>query len=519
MNSFSVYKKRAFEMLPLLFLASVPAIAQIGVPNAPSQGSLANQLSLSGIGNQSGSVTAVQSPVSGTTTSVNTLNSSVQVLGPYSGSTNGSAAKPFTGTLTFIDAIHRGLDFNLGTEGVAQAIRQAQGQSKVARSALLPNLYATASETEQQINLRVAGVRINSTTPGISIPSIVGPFNYFDLRSHLTQTIGDLTAWKNYRSAQEIVHSNDFALKDARDLVVLAVGGAYLQVVAAGQRVVSEQAQLETATALLNQASQERTVGLVAEIDVNRSRIQMLTEKERLETLRNDLLKQKINLARMIGLPPNDQYEISDTIPYSASPVAEPDAILREAYAHRSDLKAAEAQLRAAQLAHSAARGEFLPSLTVNADYGVNGTNPNQSHGTFSATGTLTIPIWRGGRAEGDIQQASAAFTQRKAETENLRRTIEGDVRSAVLDIQAAAAQVTVAQENLKVTKENLELTRQKFETGISDNVEVVQAQQAVASAELDLINSVLAHNVAKLSLARDVGESEAHLADYLKLP
>jgi outer membrane protein TolC len=517
MNPVTIY--RVTKLLPLAFLIAGSAVAQIGVSNAPSQGAVANQLPLSGFGNQTGSVTAVQLPAAGTTTSVNTLNPSVLVVGPYTGSTNGTGLKPLAGTLSFVDAIHRGLDFNLGTEGVSQALRQAQGQSKVVRSLLLPNLDATASETVQQINLRAAGVRINSTIPGITIPGIVGPFNYFDLRAHLTQTIGDLTAWKNYRSAQEIVHANDFALKDARDQVVLAVGGAYLQVGAARQRVVSEQAQLDTATALFDQANQERGVGLVAQIDVNRSRIQMLTEKERLETLRNDLSKQKINLARMIGLPPNDQYDVSDVISFSIGPAIEVDAAVQNAYLHRDDLKATQSQLHAAELARSAARGELVPSLAVNADYGVNGTNPNQSHGTFSATGTLTIPIWRGGRAEGDIQQANATLTQRKAEFDNLRARIEGDIRSALLDMQAAANQVTVAEENVKVSNDNLDLTRQKFKEGVSDNVEVIQAQQTAASAELDLINSVLAHNIAKLGLARAIGESENHLSDYLKLP
>jgi outer membrane protein TolC len=129
------------------------------------------------------------------------------------------------------------------------------------------------------------------------------------------------------------------------------------------------------------------------------------------------------------------------------------------------------------------------------------------------------VPIWRGGRTEGDIQQADAALVQRRSEVENIHSRIEGDVRSAYLDIEVAANQVTVAQENLKVSRENLDLTRQKFQAGVSDNVEVVQAQQTVASAELDLINSVLAHNVAKLSLARAIGDSADSLTRFLKLP
>ena len=281
----------------------------------------------------------------------------------------------------------------------------------------------------------------------------------------------------------------------------------------------SAQAQLNTATALFNQTSQQRAVGLLAQTDVNRSRVQMLTEQERLSTLGNDLSKQKINLARLTGLPANDQFDVTDDIAFSAAPDLKLDQALEQAYAHRQDLKAAAAQIHASELTRSAAHAERLPSLALNADYGANGLNPSNAHGTFSVTGTLTVPIWRGGRTEGDIEQADAAVVQRQAEIEDLRGKIESDVRSAFLDLQAAANQVEVADQNRKVTQETLDLTRQKFQAGVSDNVEVVQAQESVASAELDYINSVFAHNVAKLSLARAVGGAMDNLSQFLKLP
>lgn len=503
----------------LLLLDTTFGLAQLGPSTSPAQGSLATQLPLSGRGGQSGSVTATQSPVPGTTTSVNTLNTSVQTSGPYGGSASSILSSPFSGKLSLHEAIQRGLDYNLGTVGMVQAVRQARGQTRVARSSLLPNLIATASETEQQTNLAVVGFRFSSPIPGFSIPAVVGPFNYFDLRARLTQTVADLTVWRNYRSAEQTARANELSMKDARDLVVLAVGGAYLQVIAAKARVNSAQAQLDTATALLQQTSEQRGVGLVAQIDVNRSRVQMLTEQERIETLRNDLAKQKINLARLTGLPANDQFDISDDIPYSILPDLKIEDALQRAYAERQDLKAAEAHIQASELTKSAARAERLPSIALAADYGANGLTPDHSHGTFSVTGTLTVPIWRGGRTEGDIEQADAAVIERRAELEDLRGRIEGDVRSAFLDLAAATNQVSVADQNRRVTEETLDLTRQKFQAGISDNVEVVQALQSVASAELDYINSVFAHNVAKLSLARAMGAAAQNLSQFLKTP
>lgn len=494
------------------------AFAQFGAPASSSSPTVATQVPLSGRTAQSGSVTATQSPVAGTTNSVNTINPSIQPSGPYTGSANSTAKQPFSGKLSLKDAIARGLEYNLGAVGLSIAMQQAHGQERVARGALLPNLNSTLSETVQQTDLQASGLRFSSPFPGFRIPSIVGPFNYFDLRARLTQAVADFTALNNYRSARETMKADQFFAQDSKDLVVLAVGGAYLQVIAARARVDSAKAQLDTANALYQQTVQQKGVGLVAQIDVNKSEVQMLTQKQRLATLENDLAKQKINLARLTGLPPNDHYELTDELPFAPAPVLGEEDAVQQALKERPDIKAAGAQIRAAERTLAAAKSERLPSLSLSADYGVIGVNPSQSHGTFSTSGTLTIPIWRGGKTEGDIEQANAALSQRLAEMEDMRSRVEGDVRNAYLDLQAAASQVDVSRQNLDVTRETLTLTRQRFDAGITDAIDVSQAQSTVASAELDYINAVFAHNVAKLSLARAVGGSAESLPRFLKM-
>jgi outer membrane protein TolC len=449
---------------------------------------------------------------------VNTINPSIQVEGPYVGSVQ---IKPFSGKLSLREAVERGLQYNLGAVGASQSIRQASGQTRVARSELLPNVNGGLSETVEQLNLRAQGIHFNAPSipgiPGLNIPSIVGPFNYFDLRATLTQTVVDLTASNNYRAAKESLQASRYSARDARDLVVFAVGGAYVQVIAAAARVQSARAQLDTANALYKQTSEQRGVGLVAQIDVNRSRVQMLTQQQRLVSLENDLAKQKINLARIVGLPPNDRYDLSDDVPYTAPPAIDAEDALKQAFELRSDLKAAEAQVRAAERARSAARAERLPSLSVSADYGAIGLNPAQSHGTFSVAGSLKFPIWQGGRIEGDIEQASAVLAQRQSELADLRGQVEADVRKAYLDVEAARSQVEVARENIQVSQDNLKLTRQRFDAGVADNVTVVQSQESLAGAELDYINSVFAHNVAKISLARAIGRAAEDMPGFLQ--
>jgi outer membrane protein TolC len=506
---------RRILLMGVMCVAS--AQAQLGPPAGQGSGTQAQQVPLSGRSGN-GSVNATETPIPGTTSSVNTLNTTVQAQGPYAGSRAGASRQPFSGKLSLQEAIARGLEYNLGTVGLSTAMRQSAGQVRVARSALLPQVNGALRETVEQENLKALGIRINIPIPGVKFPSIVGPFNYFDLRATLTQTVADMTALNNYRTVQEIQKANAFQMQDARDLVVLAVGGAYLQVIAAQGRVDSAKAQLETAKALLQQTTDRRKAGLLAQIDVNRALVQSETQEQRLDTLTNDLAKQKINLARLTGLPVTDAYEVTDQVPFSAGPSITVDEALAEALADRSDLKAADAQMRAAEKSKAAAKSERLPSLAVSADYGAVGVNPSQSHGTFTVVGSLKFPIWTSGKIEGDIEQADAALEQRRAELEDQRSRIESDVRNAFLDLRSAARQVKLAESNQNVARETLELTRQRFQAGITDSVEVTQAREAVAGADLDYIQAVFAHNLAKLSLARAVGKAEVRYVGYLGL-
>ena len=488
------------------------AAAQFGGA-APQPTTQAAPLPLSGRNAQGGGVVATQSAVPSTTTSVNTLNSTVSVQGAYGGSTNSTKQLPFSGKLSLAEAIQRALEHNLGAVGSTYALLQARGQTRAARSALMPNIRADVNDVEETFNLRTIG--FSFSVPNFSLPSVVGPFNVLDVRARVTQSIADFTALNNYRSAREVAHAGEFSAKDAQDLVVLAAAGAYLQVLAAHARLDSAQAQLDTAKALFERTTQQLKFGRAAQIDVNRSQVEVLLNQQRLVTLQNDLAKQKINLARLTGLPPTADYELSNIIPFAPAPPLNVEDAIKQALAERSDLKAAEIQVRAAERSLAAARSERYPSASASADYGTIGT-PSSLRPTFTASATLNVPIWNGGRTAADIQQAQAALSQRRAELEDTRSQIESEVRNAYLDMEAAANQVKVSLQNIQLMGETLHQTRQRFEAGVSENVEVVQSQESVAGANLDYIDSVFAHNVAKLSLARALGNAPAALTQFL---
>jgi outer membrane protein TolC len=266
-------------------------------------------------------------------------------------------------------------------------------------------------------------------------------------------------------------------------------------------------------------ATRQRSAGLATPLDVNRFEVQLLTQQQRLVAFQAAFAKQKIDLARMIGLSPTDDYELANDVAFAAAPRLALEEALQHAAAGRADLQAAQAQVRAAELTLAAARAERKPSLSVSADYGASHAEGTPTSQTYFIGAALRVPIWEGGRSDGRIEQADATLQQRRAELQDLRADIEADVRKAFLDLQAAVRQVEAADAQLRVNTDNLGLTRQRFDAGVSDNLAVVQSQELVAAAQLDRINAVLAHNMAKLDLARAIGRAAEDFVAFMGLP
>jgi outer membrane protein TolC len=419
-------------------------------------------------------------------------------------------------SLTLRDAIQRGLTYNLRLTGLMHAADQARGREAIAKSALMPNLSGDFSASEQQTNLAAMGLRLN--VPGLLFDDVVR-FSVIDLRARLSQTIYNQASMNTYRAAGETVRANELSLDDSRDLIVLSVGGAYLETLAARARLRATQAQIDTATSLHQKTVQRQSAGLATPLDVNRAQARILTARQRLALQQADFTKRKINLARMIGMPPNDQYDLADDVPFSPAPAIPIEDTLKQAAERRYDLQAAEANVRAAERGLEAAKAERLPSVAVTANYGGNRATDRSMRQTFLVAGLVRVPIWEGGRTAGVIEQASAVLMQRQTELDDIKAQIEAEVRLAYADITAAAAQIAAADANVGVSRDNLVLTRQRFDAGIADNLAVVQSQEALAGAEYDYINSVFAHNLAKLSLARTVGRASEDIGRYLVLP
>jgi outer membrane protein TolC len=414
--------------------------------------------------------------------------------------------------LSLEDAVALGLKQNLGGVLATDAVTDARGEKWQALSELLPNVVTDTGFGVHQINVKAA---FGLTIP--KEPPIIGPFGYFDSRASLTQSVFDWTSIERVRSSQAEVKAAQFSSKDARELVVLVIVSNYLLVIADQSEVESATSQRDTARALFQQSSDQKTAGLASAVDVLRSQVQLQSREQKLIVARNDVAKEKLVLARAIGLPPGQQFEITTRVPYQELTPSGLDEAIQDAYRARSDFQSQVNRVRSAELERKAASAERYPSIGAETDYGLSGVNPGSSHGTVDAAATLRIPVFQGGRVHGDVLRADASLTAERERLEDLRARIDQEVRDVYLDLEASAQEVSVEKSAVTLATQNLEQSRDRFASGVTDNIEVVQAQDALAIANDAYIASVYSHNIAKISLARAIGVAESRFAQYVE--
>jgi outer membrane protein TolC len=424
--------------------------------------------------------------------------------GPFLGGVPSGAATTDSISLTIVDAIGRALEHNLGLLIAEETAGRARGSRWIALADLLPDVNGRVAETHQKINLAAFGFPLPAGTP-----SLVGPFNVFDARVYLSQSVFDLRAINSFRAETHNLAAAEYSVKSARDLVVLVSANAYLQTLAASARADSARAQTQTAEAIFSQASSMKESGIVAGIDVLRAEVQLGTQRQRATAAQNEFEKSRLQLARIIGLPIGQPFTLVDELPDVPVPDMTLESALERAYRTRPDYQAALERVRAAESERRSIIGEALPSVRVNADYGGIGLTTSDTRGTFSVAGEVTVPIFQGGRTQGRLQEADAELRSRRAEADDLKAGIYYDVRSAFLDLQASGEQLKVATRARELSAQQLTQARDRFAAGVASNIEIVQAQEAVADTSEQYISALYSFNVAKALLARGLGVAE----------
>jgi outer membrane protein TolC len=432
-------------------------------------------------------------------------NQTTPTASSFQGSVATGEASAQTIDLSLDEAMQRGLKTNLGVILSGTQTASARGQRLSQLQTLLPSVDGSLKESVSQVDLPAEGLRI----PGF--PTIIGPFGFTDLRATLSWSLVDVASLRNYLAARHNFAAAELSAEDARDMVVLTVGNSYLLALADETQVSSAEAQVTTAKISLNQAVDNHQAGTAPLLDELRARVDSQSLDQQLIVARNALEKDKLALARTIGLPLAQSFNLSDKAPYAAFDELDVDATIRQAHANRKDLAAMVEQTKAAEEQRKAATADRLPTLKFDGDYGDIGTNLAHSHGTGDATGTLSAPLFKEFGLRGEAEVAQSQLDTQRAELSDKNAQVDADIRDALLDIASAQKQVEVARSSVELANEALSEAQQRYANGVSDNLAVSQAVQSVAQANDQYVTSLYRHNVAKLSLARALGAGQSY--------
>jgi outer membrane protein TolC len=405
--------------------------------------------------------------------------------------------------LSLDDAIQRGLKNNLGIILSGTQAAGARGQRLSELQSLLPSVDFTAQEDLLQVDLPAEGFSIHG------FPTTIGPFSYTDIRAKLSWSLVNVNSLRSYLAARHNFAASTLTAQDARDMVVLTVGNAYLLVLADQSRVTSDEAQAATAKVSLDQAVANHDAGTAPLLDELRARVDAQTIDQQLIVAQDSLEKDKLSLARVIGLPLAQQFNLTDQVPYAVFDRPEVTTAIQQARLNRKDLAAMIEQTKSAEEQRKAATADRYPTLKFDGDYGDIGSTLGHSHGTGDAIGTFSVPLFKEYEFRGEAEVAQSQLDTDRAQLSDLNAQVDADVRDALLDIASAQQQVQVAKSSVDLANEALSEAQQRYKAGVSDNLAVSQAQASVAQADDQYVTSLYRDNVAKLTLARALGAGE----------
>jgi outer membrane protein TolC len=443
---------------------------------------------------------------------------------PYYGSVTLKPATDEVVRLSLDEAVQRGLSTNLGLKESEENEKTLHGQVVGALQYFLPTITATGATGYDQFNLAAFGFgpgildKIAPLFPGLNFSNIsfitkaditTGQVNY-------EQTLFSGPVIDGYKAVKAAEKAAYFGKESARGEVVQQVATAYLAVIADQSEVENAKALMDADKVLLDQAHAKHEAGTVANLDELRARVQFQQQEQVVLADENKRVKAEILLKREIGIAPGQKILLTDPAPYNELTTKTPEELRTVAYANRQDYQNLQAQLVEFRQALGARKAERFPTLSFKGNYGVTEVSGVGSHGTLSAIGTLSVPIFQEGTLRGDKDVAKAQLAGADLQMSDLRERIDQQVRSSLLDVHATQQLVEVARSNVDLASRALSDETDRFNNGLDDTLPLVQAQSTLQSAQSNLVESLYQFNLAKLALARSTGVVELQYRDFI---
>jgi outer membrane protein len=398
-------------------------------------------------------------------------------------------------------------DGNTRVKLAAEAIRQAEARSAEARAALLPDVEGTFSEQSETSNLKAYGFNfLHIPIPGLSIPTFVGPFDVFDARVSATEAVFDFSSIRGYQAAKVAAEAVKADNQGTRDQVTDQVARAYLTGLRAQATLDTATANVELSKALLKLSQSLKTAGTGTGIEVTRADVQLANDRQQLIVAENGVERSHLELLKVIGLKLDRPVELTGAMAYVAVENLDPAQALATARQNRAELKAQEQREQSAKLSYSGVKFERLPSLAAFGNYGSSGPAINDSVPTRTYGASLRVPIFDGGRRDARRAESASEYRQQQIRTQDLHDQIELDVRLALQSLRSADAEVKAAEDGLKLSENELAQAQRRYRAGVSNSVEVTDAQTRLQRARDNRINALYNYNVARIDLGTATG-------------
>jgi len=408
--------------------------------------------------------------------------------------------------LTLDQAVGLALKQNTTAQIAILTAAQSEQDKNIARADLLPQVNARISDEAQKVNLLA---QFGGRTPFPGFPKTLGPYQLFSAGPSFGGPVFDLTLWRRYQAAQNTMNAGKSNSLSTREQVILLVVSQYIGTLRAVADVQASQSRVELAQALYDQAADLQKEGVGTGIDTLRSNVELQNEKQRLiqaETSRETSL---FGLSRLLNLDPRQPIELGDALSFFDTPQPEMESSLEQALAERQEWKALESQLKAAGYEKKAAQAERLPSLRFDGNFTYVGTSTNTTLPTYDYAATVSLPLFTGGRIHAEVVRADLEIRKLEQQQEDLRNQIALDVKTALLNLNSARNEVQVANLGVQLSREEVDQARDRFKAGVANNIEVIQAQDALSRANDNQITALYRFNQARADLARSIGQME----------
>ena len=409
-------------------------------------------------------------------------------------------------------SLKRAIDIALAPEGsvrirlVEEARRQAEARSAQARSALLPNLSGAVGEQNVVRNIAALGIRFQSPFPQFQIPETVGPYDVFDVRASVTQSILDVSSIRRFQASRVGVRAARAEIDATRDEVAHRVASIYLAALRAEARVEAARADVALAESLQKLALNQKTAGTGTGIEVTRAEVQLANEKQRLLVAQNEERQTHLQLLKAMELRLDTPVVLTGKLDYTPQEALAVETALGKALELRAELKAQQNREESARLNYSGAKMERLPSVVGAADYGSIGTSINRALPTRTLSVSLRVPLFDGGRMEARRSEARSQYEQERLRSADLQKQIELEIRLALDSLRSSEEQVNVASAGLTQVQSELEQAQRRYQAGVANSIEVVDAQTRLARARENHILALYLYNQARIDLGRAMG-------------